>query len=48
MGETFKLNFNQVENEAGSSSSSLGTSFAAIAPWAILNKKEGANFKKIF
>ena len=39
MRETFKLNFNQVENEAGSSSSSLGTSFAAIVPWAILNKK---------
>ena len=33
MRETFKLNFNQVENEAGSSSSSLGTSFAAIALW---------------
>ena len=38
MRETFKLNFNQVENEAGSSS--LCTSFAAIALWAILNNKK--------
>ena len=53
MRETFKLNFNQVENEAGSSSSLCSTSFAAIALWAILNNNKikcqyrGFNIKEL-